>query len=660
MLAPSARTATRHAREHPALLLAHVGQRRQRVLLGHALERVGQRGARTARRGSRCARTQRSIAARPGLATHELRHLHRRDGQRERRARGRTRARRPRWCARAGRARARATRARPRARGRSRARSRHGRAPPGRAPRGRCRRRRRAARRRARAASSRQRSRSAAYDAHSTSCQITASSTVLSPTTAWPGRGPPAGRAARAAPCRWAARTAAAPSPPATAESSERPSSRSTVTGASTPAYLSRSAISSARVPVHVIRRARPASSSKSASQIHEMSRPSAMPSLSAIQRSSAPSSSVSVRSTSFAPAGFFTSRIASSRPSTWSRSTRPKAAANSRQRVAHLAGRCAQLERRGRGRQRVVDVVEAGEGEAQLDRPGRAWRCARRSRTCPRSVTRSAATCGFGPLAPAVGAAVAAHVAEVHGLVGVLVAAVAAALRVRGVLERLERVRAVLHAEVHDALALAPQVRHQRVVGVEHERGAPVALCHQLRPAVGQQLQLAVAVELVAEQVGQQDQAAGRGRAPRGRATPRPPRTARSAPASGRRRAARWRRPSSCSSRRGCAPPRAPAVSSTEASIAEVVVLPLVAETTTEPRSSRLPSTRDRARVEPQQHAAGQRGAAAAPQPAAQHAQRARERRACRRSITGAITRSACFETVTVTGRSAIGSPSA
>ena len=81
-----------------------------------------------------------------------------------------------------------------------------------------------------------------------------------------------------------------------------------------TPAYFSRSASSSARVPEHTTRPARGASVSKSASQIQEMSRPSAMRSLRTIHTSSSPSPSAaaSVRNTSFAPAGFLTSRIAS------------------------------------------------------------------------------------------------------------------------------------------------------------------------------------------------------------------------------------------------------------------------------------------------------------------------------------------------------------
>ena len=93
------------------------------------------------------------------------------------------------------------------------------------------------------------------------------------------------------------------------------------------PAYFSRSAISSARVPEQVARRTLPASTSKSASQIQETSRPSAMRSFSASHRSIEPPSSVSVRSTSLAPAGFLTSRIDTGRPPTGIVSTRPNTA---------------------------------------------------------------------------------------------------------------------------------------------------------------------------------------------------------------------------------------------------------------------------------------------------------------------------------------------
>ena len=110
--------------------------------------------------------------------------------------------------------------------------------------------------------------------------------------------------------------------------------------------------------------------------------------------------------------------------------------------------------------------------------------------------------------LAAAVRAAVAPHVPEVDGLVCVGVAAVAAVLRVRGVLELGERLGVVGHAEVHDPVASPAEVGDERIVGIEHEARAAGLGGHELRPAVGQQLELAVAVELVPEQVGEQVEA--------------------------------------------------------------------------------------------------------------------------------------------------------
>ena len=72
------------------------------------------------------------------------------------------------------------------------------------------------------------------------------------------------------------------------------------------------------------------------------------------------------------------------------------------------------------------------------------------------------------------------------------------------------QRDAVVLHAEVRDRAGApagcphAAEVGDERVVGVEHElRGGRGG--HGRRPAVGDRLELAVAVQLVAEQVGQQ-----------------------------------------------------------------------------------------------------------------------------------------------------------
>ena len=110
----------------------------------------------------------------------------------------------------------------------------------------------------------------------------------------------------------------------------------------------------------------------------------------------------------------------------------------------------------------------------------------------------------GLGPPGAAVRARIAAEVGEVGGLVGVGVAAAAAVLGVGRVLELGERERVVLDAEV-ERVAVAAEVGDQRVVGVEHERGRLRQPGDDLGPAVGDDLELAVAVELVAEQVAEQ-----------------------------------------------------------------------------------------------------------------------------------------------------------
>ena len=93
-------------------------------------------------------------------------------------------------------------------------------------------------------------------------------------------------------------------------------------------------------------------------------------------------------------------------------------------------------------------------------------------------------------------------------------------------------------------------------------------------------------------------------------------------------------------------------------ATMAAVVVLPLVAETTTLPLRQAGGEARDGVRLGAHQHLAGQRRPAAAGQ-ARDGARRAGGEQP-RLQPHGAITRSAPGLTRTVAGRSAIGSPSA
>ena len=109
-------------------------------------------------------------------------------------------------------------------------------------------------------------------------------------------------------------------------------------------------------------------------------------------------------------------------------------------------------------------------------------------------------------PRVPAVRAPVVAEMADVRGSVLVRRAAADTPLRVGCVLELAPRVPLVVEPE---ADALAPRVRergHLRVVGVQDEHGGGGEVDGGGPPAVGDVLELAVAVELVAEEIPEAD----------------------------------------------------------------------------------------------------------------------------------------------------------
>ena len=89
-------------------------------------------------------------------------------------------------------------------------------------------------------------------------------------------------------------------------------------------------------------------------------------------RRSCSPGSRTSVRSTSFAPAGFFTSRIDRSRAARRTVSARPKAGATASRPAIDVVERGAERERQGRRAERVVDVVEPGQGQGDRGVAGR------------------------------------------------------------------------------------------------------------------------------------------------------------------------------------------------------------------------------------------------------------------------------------------------
>ncbi len=246
--------------------------------------------------------------------------------------------------------------------------------------------------------------------------------------------------------------------------------------------------------------RGRATSGSKSTSQIHETSRPSAMSSLSATTATCGDAPSTRVRTASFAPAGFFTSSIRRRRSPIAIRSKRPNAAEKRPRPRADVCRRDTECEAERRGRECVVDVVEPR--QAQLD-PRFAGRGSQREGgsveaaqldLARRHVERRSGVA-------AVRAAVVAEMADVGGRVHVRRPAAEAVLRVGRVLERGSRLRGVVDPERERPRAVAAEVADLRVVAVDDERRLRQR-GDRLAPAGGDELELAVAVELVAEEV--------------------------------------------------------------------------------------------------------------------------------------------------------------
>ena len=228
-------------------------------------------------------------------------------------------------------------------------------------------------------------------------------------------------------------------------------------------------------------------------------------------------------------------------------------------------------------------------------------------------------------------------------------------------------RHRRILDAEVSHVRRAAPEVGDQGVVRVQHELGmsARGGRGHG-GPAVGDRVELAVPVELVAEQIPEQDPARRelghdpvqpelvdleqselarrsarhsvprpRGSKPRRRPCSRPPGCAPPARRRGSAPMRPWRRWSSCRWLRTPPPSRAPGAPKAR-------------------RSHRAP--------ERHEHLAGQAGTAAAPGSPREFARPRAPRRSWPSSSAhrGTIMRTAAGSTRTVTGSSAIASPSA
>ena len=124
------------------------------------------------------------------------------------------------------------------------------------------------------------------------------------------------------------------------------------------------------------------------------------------------------------------------------------------------------------------------------------------------------------------------------------------AVLRVGGVLQRRAGEPRIVDPVAQRVRAAFRKVGNERIVGVDHEDGRGGETAHGLPPALGDVLELPVAVELVAEEVPERnDTRAGRGASPRAERTRRPPGD-RDRPSEQR---GGWRRLPTQDSRRSC-----------------------------------------------------------------------------------------------------------
>ena len=369
-----------------------------------------------------------------------------------------------------------------------------------------------------------------------------------------------------------------------------------------------RIAISAARVPVTTTGATCGTSSSKSTSQIHDTSRPSAIRSFSA--------TSASARGLG----GQRPHRLVGARRVLRAAAQRRTAARSIRSNAAERRART------GRGRSATVAAgIRRGHGRSR-PRPARCRRCRGRERqphggrpgravpreplaSSPSCCTARATTRGRRPGVAAVRAALVAEVAEEDRVV-----AQAAPQRTHHFESAACGIERGSHRRVVDAEADAsrPRRRARRPAGRRrrHERVPAARPATSAAPAIGRPAR-ARRSGRAGRGTGCRAPARGAG-APRRppAARPRRPRTGPTWPAPGGRAAPRrcpnrgWRR--RALRQRSCA-----AAASTDAAIFAVVVLPLVAETTVERRRAAPPAGRSRRR-DSQQQLPGQRRAAA------------------------------------------------
>ena len=154
-------------------------------------------------------------------------------------------------------------------------------------------------------------------------------------------------------------------------------------------------------------------------------------------------------------------------------------------------------------GGHRVVDVVETRQRKLHVDRSLWCHELEPYGRQTLEDDPTGADVEG-GPAASAVRAAVVAEVPDVGRDVLVRRPADEAVLRIRGMGEPFAGDALVVEAEATCVRATLREIRERGVVGVHDRPGVGIELAHGCPPAFGGQLELAVTVELVAEEVSE------------------------------------------------------------------------------------------------------------------------------------------------------------
>ncbi len=104
--------------------------------------------------------------------------------------------------------------------------------------------------------------------------------------------------------------------------------------------------------------------------------------------------------------------------------------------------------------------------------------------------------------------AAVVAEMADIHSCVVIRRAAANAVLRVGGVLKAASSLSRIVQTEADGVTASGRQIGDDGIIGIHNERRRRRKPCSRSSPALGDDLELPVAIELVAEQVPERDDA--------------------------------------------------------------------------------------------------------------------------------------------------------